>query len=1163
MPDYLKSLSAAQLAVVTHPAHGALAISAPPGSGKTRVLTSRVAWLVRHEKIMPEEMVVVTFTNKATNEMRHRLHQLIGAERTARLLLGTFHALCARYLRRYGGMIGLENNFSIMDVDDSRKVIKEILKPMKENLEAEGLKIKPEQAQGTISWSKAKGISVTEYRNNINRPSGKGYRSAKEEVSSYKAALATVYEQYEKTLRNVNALDFDDLIVMGEKLLSTHPSIVQSVRHVLVDEMQDTNTTQYQLMSHFASAKKCLTTVGDPDQAVYGWRAAEVGNFEKMKTDFQCEQALLEENYRSTSNVLRAALAVIEQDRHRVAKGLFTAHPCGPPAVLKKCLTTQHEASFVATEIKRIVAHSGGMLNYSDFAILLRYNALSREIEQALQSERIPSRMMGGSKFFDRMEIKDMLAYLTLVVNPTYTPAFIRAINVPKRGMGEKSVKDFLATAAAAKMTPMRLAEKVADELDTTAAGAKKRGKGSPSASLTQAVKPPIKRCVRQFVGAVRELRKAAEKGDSVSHLIEMIIDNVDYKSHLQKEQDFDSRMENVKELISFSTTVAQRADEMAALVTQSSDDESRASSSDFEEGAAIEFVPERNDLASTGSKTNEADDKAAVAQKIKAKVKRTIEAQEAPIEIYDSEPNKVEEELTYGDEDVKENHFDRGLPRKKARHTRQERSEEPDLSTALPAGLPLRTFLEECTLSADLQSNVDMEDSSNEPKVTISTCHAAKGLEYPVVFVMGTEDGIFPFYRCTKEHEIDEERRLLYVAMTRAQALLIMTHCSKRIVGGATDMRLLSQFIRPVVEPSIDGTWHKGLTKAGSNLPASKVAFETGRPKLEEPIIGAMASVLERAAPSADAIRKAVDEFQTTSTAIKINQSELSSFHPYNYSESDREFSAVTGRSLSTAYGRAFRGRNFEAGFRGGFGDGFRNSFGRSHRSGESAGDFASSPSRDTRRHYMTSRTLSDGIRSKPGDFRAEHLTRGFSTASNGAPTSALGVPNNCSAQHGDLSKPFTDPRLKLTRSKSQSGPPVQAYSPKPTVVSSLWIEDYKKTGNTAISSPATQVVGSETVGQDQLMASFQSSRQASIAGLKDLLDRGQDGGQDSAGTQSVGASASNVCLAGRSASTSTLGARPPSVGFASSAGRARRTKSLGIRRLMPASASTTKKSR
>lgn len=223
---------------------------------------------------MPEELIVVTFTNKAANEMRSRLAKLIGGERTSRLIMGTFHALCARFLRKYGQMIKLPNSFSIMDADDARKVLKSILKDLKDHLEAEGLKIKPETAQSTISWSKAKGISAEKYREIATKAktakAGKSWRAAEEETSSYKLAMATVYEKYTEQLKEADALDFDDLLIYGVKLLKTHPHIVDNIRHTLVDEMQDTNITQYELMSLFANATRNLTTVGDPDQSVYG-----------------------------------------------------------------------------------------------------------------------------------------------------------------------------------------------------------------------------------------------------------------------------------------------------------------------------------------------------------------------------------------------------------------------------------------------------------------------------------------------------------------------------------------------------------------------------------------------------------------------------------------------------------------------------------------------------------------------------------------------------------------------------------------------------------------------------------------------------------------------------------------------------------------------------
>ncbi|CAO1629096.1 unnamed protein product [Parajaminaea phylloscopi] len=1118
VPSYLKSLSAAQLAAATHPAKGALAISAPPGSGKTRVLTSRVAWLVLHEKIMPEEMVVVTFTNKAANEMKQRLHHLIGAERTARLVLGTFHSLCARYLRRYAGLIGMENNFSIMDADDSRKVIKEILKPLKEDLEAENLKIKPEQAQATISWSKAKGVSAKEYRANVNRPSNKGYRGAHEEVSSYKAAVATVYEEYEKALRKANALDFDDLLVMGADLLSKHPQVVREIRHVLVDEMQDTNTTQYQLMTSFASAAHNITTVGDPDQAVYGWRAAEVGNLDRMKSDFSCESAFLEENYRSTGSVLKAALAVIEQDKHRVAKGLFTAHPVGPPPVLKQCHSTHREAAWVATEIKRLVAHSGGLLGYDDFAILLRYNALSREVEQALQAENIPSRMVGGSKFFDRVEIKDVLAYLTLAVNPTYTPAFTRAINVPKRGIGEKSVQDFLSMATSMGLSPMQLAERVADESDSDTT--KKRAKSG----TTSLVKPSMKKGVRQFVGAIRELRKAAEKGEPVNRLIEIVTDNIDYKSHLEKEQDFESRMENVKELINFSIIVAASADTEGLAGGFEEALQRDQELSDSEEGAAIEVVSMQI--------TSPVEESLRDTKKDLAKTRRGHRFRnETAIEIFDSEDDdratrpKQETERAYGKRDVA---AEAGPSKsKKRRHDRAESSAEPDLNTTLAEGLPLRTFLEACTLSTDLQSSNAGQEGKVEAKVTISTCHAAKGLEYPVVFVTGVEDGIFPFYRCVKENEVDEERRLLYVAMTRAQTLLYMTHCAERMVGGQTDSRSLSQFVRPVVDRTLGGTWTSGKKKAGSNEPASKVDFDQERPKIEGSHVADMAAVLERATPAADTIAEAIRAFGETATALKIAQPEPAAWTSQGFGG---------GFGLDDGYEGGYTSTRFGSGSFGMFGAGF------------GAGDPG------VRRGYMTARSLSAGFKAPSTDVKPVADQGPYSTFK--ASTSARGASG---PSHAHVSEGFTDPRLSLSRSAPARGKALR--TPVAAGTSPLWIEDYKRTGNTALREPGAHAAAAEGLSREGLMSSFQSSSQASLDGLKGLLDAPGDSkfAPPQAGSGASASSASSTAAHPTSQSGASSSApRPPSAGFAYRGGLGKRSKSLGMRRTVP---SATKK--
>ncbi|ORY24047.1 P-loop containing nucleoside triphosphate hydrolase protein [Naematelia encephala] len=509
---YLGGLNAAQLKAVTASPDIPLQILAGPGSGKTRVLTSRVAYLVQHHGYKPFEITAVTFTNKAAQEMRHRLEVLLGVKQASDLILGTFHATCAKYLRRYGGLIGLANNFAIADADDCKKIMSGLLKAKAEYLEASRMQLKDRAVLSEISKAKAKGES----------PDDMAIRAASDPSSSTSttAIIAELYAEYEAALQEANSLDFDDLLVYGVKLFKAAPRILETCKHILVDEFQDTNTTH---------------VVGDPDQSIYGWRSAEIENLNRMSKDFPGVEAIyLETNYRSTGSILKAAHSVVSQDRERIPKNLIPSHPVSSTVTLKTFSTPVIEASFIATEIKRLIAYSGGVLNYDDFAILLRYNALSRVIESALQKDSIPNRIVGGHKFFERMEIKDMLAYLQLAENPNFTPAFIRVVNVPKRSIGDKSVADLLAAAKKQKVSPMQLCEDIID-----------------GDQLPAGIKPAVKKNLAAFVGVVRKLRRAATKGSSVADLIRMTVEKTGYEQYLQTSQpDWESRWENVQELV-------------------------------------------------------------------------------------------------------------------------------------------------------------------------------------------------------------------------------------------------------------------------------------------------------------------------------------------------------------------------------------------------------------------------------------------------------------------------------------------------------------------------------------------------------------------------------------------------------------------------------------
>ncbi|KAK7050941.1 ATP-dependent DNA helicase srs2 [Paramarasmius palmivorus] len=658
--NYLASLNPAQLSAVTHQPSVPLQILAGPGSGKTKVLTSRIAHLILHHKLSPASICAVTFTNKAANEMKQRLAKLIGKDNMIQVRMGTFHALCALFLRKYATVVGLADNFTICDADESKKIIGTLLKAHKGKLDEKEITLKDHTVQSMISKAKAKSLSAKQYGDIVHErihANATGTRSISDEID---LVVAAVYEEYEKQLRRSNSLDFDDLLVYGLKLFMQHKRAVSWCKHVLVDEFQDTNTTQYELMRAIAVAR-CVSIVGDPDQSIYGWRSAEVGNLEKMRKDFPgTHQILLEQNYRSTSSILKASLSIVEQDQYRIKKTLHASHPSGATPVLLEFLHEQAEAAGIAAEIKRVIAYSGGLLGFGDFVVLLRFNALSRAIESALQKEGIPNRVLKGHKFFERLEVKDLLAYLQLVDNPSFVPAFTRIVNVPARGVGDKTLQELLAQAEKQKISPLELAEKIID-------------------GRTPDIKPPVKRKLSSFVSAIRSIRKFSLEGASSAVLIRNLYEVIDYEGHLRKTQpDWESRWENVQELVTFASDL---------------------------------------------------------------------------------------------DTDINSNYV----------------AEEGNTDT------PLRLFLQASMLSSE-GDNENSEEDMN--KVTISTCHAAKGLEWPVVIIPAVEDGAFPFYR---SEDKEEERRLLYVACTRAQCLLYIYHSRTRKIGGDPKPRDLSTFISAV----------------------------------------------------------------------------------------------------------------------------------------------------------------------------------------------------------------------------------------------------------------------------------------------------------------------------------------------------------------------------
>ena len=666
MDIILDGFNNAQLAAVTSPAD-VVQILAPPGSGKTKTLTSRVAYLIKHHNYKPWNILCLTFTIKSSREMKERLGKLIGNGIEAKLVLGTFHSVCRRYLVSYGHLIGIPKDFGIADSSDTLSIIKRILKRLRFSLD-------PRVAQSRISSCKSKGINVAKLSDDALK---------KKKVDQQE--FAQVFESYEDQLDQGNLLDYDDLLLRCCDLLRQHPLCVSNVEAVLIDEFQDTNIVQFDLMRLFAVQRKRVTTVGDPDQSIYGWRSAEIKNLARMQTQYPETLVIhLQDNYRSSGAILLAAQELIQQDESRPSKSLLPTHCPGTLPVLRRLPSSDAEASWIVTEIIRVIGMTGGMLKHPDIAILLRSAALSRQIESAMGKAGIPYRMVGGQRFFDRVEIKILLDYLRVVSQPTNNDAVARAVNIPARGVGTTTIKALLEEAETKKVTLWSLI------LDAV------RGNIKTSTKINKPAEQGLGTFVQIILTAKQKLKDQAN-ALSPQSLLRYIIKRLNFQDYIKRVYDIDSdgRWANVEELIS----------------------------------QAGEFVIPLNSNLENLEATN-----------------------------HTSLP--AIEGIAQSDGDVGEK--------------------------------MLSTFLANVALATELQKDEGEEDGQGQAQVTISTIHAAKGLEWPVVFVPAAYEGSIPHSRA---EDTDEERRLLYVAMTRAQALLYVS-CPTRNSRG--EESTLSQFLNP-----------------------------------------------------------------------------------------------------------------------------------------------------------------------------------------------------------------------------------------------------------------------------------------------------------------------------------------------------------------------------
>ncbi|KDN60937.1 putative UvrD/REP helicase [Colletotrichum sublineola] len=661
----LATLNPAQCRAVTSKA-STVAILAGPGSGKTHTLASRVVWLLDNVGYAPTDIVVATFTVKSAREMKERITKALGDDRGKKIVLGTFHSIARRYLAAYGRRIGLDEKFAIADDADSRSIIQRICKRFQ-------LSVDPPVARSWISKKKAKGDSQTPQKRN-----GKEIPQSRD--------LETCFQEYQSHLERSNLLDYDDLLTRCVELLRKHPSCVANVQAVLIDEYQDTNGIQYELMRLFAQARQRITIVGDPDQSIYGWRSAEIKNLYRLLRDYpETDEISLEENYRSSQAILDVSLKVIQQDKKRYQKLLLPIHNKGTRPVLRRLKSSAVEAEWIVSEIKRILMMAGKMLTHDDVAILLRSASLSRHIESALGKSGIAYRMVGGFKFYERAEVKVILDYLRIVHQPDNNDAVARIINVPRRGIGDTTIKSLLEEAESSKLSVWALLNKHC------------RGERQAKTNIKKAMEQKISGELLRLVSALRKKIQEPPTGSPYYHLVDLIetlLSQLNFQKYLQENypDEHEARWANVQEFISL----------------------------------AGDFM---RDLSAT--------------------------ADEDRLPVID------------GVQQVQENDA-------------------------------LGRFLANVSLASDAQQK---GDTDNKPLVTISTIHAAKGLEWPIVFVPAVYNGSIPHMR---SEDLDEERRLLYVAMTRAQSLLYLS-CpmySSQHGGNGGERTELSKFIPSEIHP-------------------------------------------------------------------------------------------------------------------------------------------------------------------------------------------------------------------------------------------------------------------------------------------------------------------------------------------------------------------------
>ena len=663
LQSLLSGLNEPQREAVTY-GDGPLLILAGAGSGKTRVLTHRIAYLVATDAARPNEILAITFTNKAAGEMRERAELLVG-RRVRAMWVMTFHSACARMLRAEAHRLGYTRQFTIYDQADQRRLVKRCL----DELGIDPKRFTPGSIQSQISDAKNKLRDADAYGQMVG--------------SFFEQTVADVYRSYERELHRMNAMDFDDLLVRAVNVLELFPEVreryASGFRHVMVDEYQDTNRAQYRWLQLLAGEHRNLMVVGDDAQSIYGFRGADITNILEFEDTFPDAHVVkLEQNYRSTQTILDAANAVIRNNRGQKPKSLWTELGQGDPIKIRELDDEHAEARFVTGELQRLVDEG---VSRSEIAIFYRTNAQSRVLEDTLVRAEIAYQVIGGTKFYERAEIKDAIAYLTVFVNPQDVGAFTRIVNSPRRGIGQTSISRLLAYANTTGETVWELAAAPED---------------------VPGLGPAAVKALRRFMGTMEVLQERATAGAAVATLLKETLQETGYLDALQAERTIEAqgRIENLEELVN----------------------------------VAVEYE------AAAG------------------------------------------EEATLGE------------------------------------------FLQQVALIADADGRTD-----DEGLVTLMTLHNAKGLEYPIVFMIGCEEGVFPHSRALDEGGLEEERRLCYVGITRAERDLYLTYARTRTVFGARSYGAPSRFVGEIPAELTDREQQAPSSVGGFRVRATSWSAPTG----------------------------------------------------------------------------------------------------------------------------------------------------------------------------------------------------------------------------------------------------------------------------------------------------------------------------------------------